>query len=103
MWQSTSAEQAIEHLAGVRGVLNTILVKAKPVRPAELKLRIEEALRRRAEQEARSLDVSVGADGVVTLAGRVDNWAEAEAVRSAVRIATGVRRLVDHLSLGGGF
>jgi osmotically-inducible protein OsmY len=99
-WQRTAAERAIEHLAGVRGVINRIAIKIRPVQPAELKLRIEEALERRAELEARSLGVEVNPDGVVTLTGRVDNWAEAQVVRAVVGFAPGVRSVVDHLELG---
>jgi osmotically-inducible protein OsmY len=100
--QRAGAERAVENLTGVRGVVNTITIKAKAVQPAELKRRIEEALERRAEREARALGVTVSPDGVVTLTGRVDNWAEAQAVRGAVRFVPGVRNVVDHLQLGRG-
>ena len=96
--QWDDAPRAIRNLAGVRGVFNRLTVKAQPVRTDELKRRISDALSRHAVREARNIDVSV-LDGVVSLSGMVDSWAEREAVTGAVRGTRGVKRVDDHLRI----
>jgi osmotically-inducible protein OsmY len=102
LWERGAAERTVEHLTGVKGVTNMITVKPQPVRPEEVKRRIEEALSRRAEREAERLRVDVADDGVVTLSGRVQNWPEVQAILGSVRFAPGVRRVVDNLTISAG-
>jgi len=69
MWsQSYDAERAVENLIGVKGVMNRITVK--PPRPVtgDVRKAIEQALERRAEREAKHINVDVR-DSVVTLTG----------------------------------
>src|SRR3954468_11325059 len=56
--QKTLAESAIKKLKGVTGVTNSIEVKPK-VTPSEIKSKIEEALKRSAELDARRITVEV--------------------------------------------
>lgn len=93
------AERAIEYLYGVKGVVNTITVKPTPVRPAELKRRIEEALTRRADREAERLGVEVDPQGVVTVSGSVPTWREAQAILGSVRFAPGVRSVENRITI----
>jgi osmotically-inducible protein OsmY len=94
--QRDDAECAVRNLTGVRGVVNTITVKAsKPAHDAVRKA-IERALERRAEREARDIKVEIH-DGIVTLTGPVVSWAERKAVLGAARFTPGVRAVEDHL------
>lgn len=92
--QRADAERAVEHLTGVRNVVNRITVTAMPLDPSDLKHKIEEALERQAEREARRVNVSVEG-GSVTLTGSVRSWAEKNAIERAVSFAPGVRMLED--------
>src|SRR5690242_16887767 len=72
-WQKALAESAVKRLKGVTGITNEIEVKPK-VSPREVKEKIEEALRRSAELDARRITVEVDG-GTVKLRGSVGSWA----------------------------
>src|SRR6267378_3820020 len=57
-YQKEDAERVIRRLAGVKGVTNLITVKPN-VTPSELKKKIEDALVRNAELDARNIRVEV--------------------------------------------
>ena len=93
------AERAVRNLTGVRGVVNQISVSQPRVAPERIRTAIEEALERRAEREARRIDVTVSPDGEVTLGGCVRSWAEREAVVASARYLRGVRAVKDRLRI----
>jgi osmotically-inducible protein OsmY len=96
-FQSMAAEDALHRLSGVRDVRNHITVKAH-VSPPDVKSKIEEALRRSAEVEARRITVETS-DGRVTLRGSVHSLhEEAEAVNAAWR-APGVTWVDNRLTV----
>lgn len=97
-FQRTGAEASLRGLAGVNGITNNIALRAKP-HATEVRERIEEALKRNAELEARQIQVDIRDNGTVTLNGFVDNWSERRAVERAVWSAPGVRALNDNLSI----
>src|SRR5579875_3496457 len=74
-YQRTAAESCARNVAGVRGVINNIEVKPKPatVSSVEVRTKIEDALRRSAEVDARRITVSTQ-DGTVHLYGNVRSW-----------------------------
>ena len=96
------AARAVRNLVGVRGVDNQITVRQLRVAPERIRAAIEEALERRAEREARRIDVTVSPDGEVTLAGHVRSWAERQAVVSSARYLRGVRAVHDRLHIDPG-
>jgi osmotically-inducible protein OsmY len=91
-----SAQRAVAHLPGVRGVTNNIEVCALPVEPERVKFLIEDVLERRADREAKRIRVSVN-EGDVTLTGAVKSWDEKKAILGAVGHAPGVKMIHDHL------
>ena len=96
------AARAVRNLVGVRGVDNQITVRQLRVAPERIRAAIEEALERRAEREARRIDVTVSPDGEVTLAGHVRSWAERQAVVASARYLRGVRAVHDRLHIDPG-
>jgi osmotically-inducible protein OsmY len=94
--QRDDAERAIRNLTGVRAVINKITVKsAKPV-TEDVHKAIEQVLERRAEREARRIQVEVR-NGVAILTGAVHSWAERKSVLAAARFTPGVLSVEDHL------
>ena len=97
-FQKYAAESAIRKLSGVTGVVNDITIKPT-ANVANIKGKIEDALKRHAEVEAEGIRVTVLNDEV-TLDGKVDSWDERQAVISAAWSAPGVRSVEDNLTVG---
>jgi osmotically-inducible protein OsmY len=95
-YQKSSAERGIRRLSGVRGVINNIEIE--PHAKAEnVRGKIEAALKRHAEVEARDIRVTVRDDSEVLLEGKVQSWDENVAVENAAWSAPGVKNVRDHL------
>jgi osmotically-inducible protein OsmY len=96
-YQKRAAEDAVRNLRGVRGLSNQIGVKTH-VRASDVKSKIEAALKRSAEVDAKHVIIEA-TDGSVTLRGEVRSWAEHDDALSAAWAAPGVTKVVDHLSI----
>ncbi|WEX10811.1 BON domain-containing protein [Chelativorans sp. AA-79] len=98
-YQKTAAADAIRGLAGVVGIQNNIAVKAH-ASASDVKKRIEDALKRNAEIEARAIRVDVLDGGKVRLEGRVHAWSERSAAERAAWSAPGVNLVEDRITIG---
>lgn len=94
-FQRRAAEGAVRNLLGVTGVTNLVIIKPR-VTPADVEKKIQEALERQADREARHVEVSV-AGTQVTLRGKVSSWAERKAVQGAAWSAPGVASVINNL------
>jgi osmotically-inducible protein OsmY len=97
-YQKNLAESALRYLPGVTGVSNFISVKPR-VTASEVKAKIEEALKRSAETDAKNIKVEVEEGNVVRLEGKVRSLAELDEAERAAWSAPGVRKVENHLAL----
>ena len=94
-YQRNTAESAVRRIKGVKGVINSVVLKPT-AKPSEIKSKIQEAFRRNAEVDSNHINVE--ADGsVVTLKGTVRSWMEREEAERAAWAAPGVTRVVDQI------
>ena len=94
-YQRRHAVSSIRPLTGVVGVTDNMTLKPQ-VTPANITQRIQSALQRQAEREARDIRVSVSGH-TVTLEGQVHSWPEAVAAQGAAWSAPGITSVVNHL------
>jgi len=81
-YQKSVAESSVKKLRGVVGITNNIAVRPQ-VTATEIKSKIEEALRRSAELDARRIRVEIDG-GTAKLYGSVRSWAERQEAEEAV-------------------
>jgi osmotically-inducible protein OsmY len=96
-YQKALAESAVKRLKGVIGVINNIDLQPR-VSPTEIKGKIEEALKRSAELDARRITVSVD-DGVVKLYGSVRSYAEKDEAERAAWSAPGATKVDNYIMI----
>ena len=97
--QRRSIGVCVHAIAGVRRVLNNLMVRAPALAATGVRMAIEDALARRAVREARRVDFEIY-DGRVTVTGTVGSSGEHDAVVGAVIGTFGVRSVDDQLHIG---
>jgi osmotically-inducible protein OsmY len=96
-YQRTAAANAVRDLVGVCGVVNATTVEPQ-ARATDVKSKIEAALRRSAEVDARRINVDV-MGGTVILSGNVHSWFARDEARHAAWAAPGVKEVDDRISI----
>jgi osmotically-inducible protein OsmY len=96
-YQKQDAERMIRRLTGVTGVTNLITVKPR-VAPSALKEKIEKALIRSVETDAKRITVEVDGDAVI-LKGTVRSWAEREEAEREAWAAPGVASVDNRIKI----
>jgi len=95
--QRKLVESQIRHVSGVKGIVNFVSLRPRPV-SENIKRDIEAALQRNAHVEATGVRVTVDG-GTVTLDGKVKAAYERDLVERAAWSSPGVREVVDELVL----
>jgi osmotically-inducible protein OsmY len=96
-FQRDAADSCLRSISGVRAVTNNIEV-IPTASASQVKTKIEDALRRSAEVDARRIGVSAHGS-TVTLHGNVRSWLEKQAAERAAWAAPGVSLVVDHIAV----
>ncbi len=96
-YQRTSAERAVRYLSGIKGVVNSVTLKHRAI-PADVKAKIESALRRSAESDAQHISVEMH-EGTATLSGNVHTFAARDEAALAAWGAPGVHMVTDHITV----
>ena len=97
-YQRNAAEDNVRKLSGVTGVINNIAIKPR-IQAQNVKSKIEDALKRNAEVEAKAIRVTVQDGNQVVLEGNVHSWDERYAVATASWSAQGVKSVENRLTI----
>jgi osmotically-inducible protein OsmY len=96
-YQRNETVRAFRHLAGVRGIVNRITVKPKrKPKASEVERRVEDAIERLADLDARSIWVTTS-NGTVKLHGHVHSIAASRLAEHAAEAAPGVAYVKNEL------
>jgi len=83
---------------GVRSVVNRIKVRPVDRTDSQIRMEIEDALVGDAATDSFEVDATV-VDGIVTLTGAVDSWAERELALDAAKGVRGVRNVINSIDV----
>jgi osmotically-inducible protein OsmY len=99
-WQfeRRAVEENVRKLSGVVGVFNNIVIKPD-MEATDVRMSIESALKRYAEQQSQRIRIDVRENGVVMLEGEVDSWDELQAVQRAAWSVPGVRIVESQMTI----
>src|ERR1700692_139445 len=95
--KKNTAENGSRGLRGVRGVINNTVLKPQ-VEPADIKRKIQSAIKRLAEVDANRVTVDANGSEVI-LKGTVRSWVEREEAERAAWSAPGVTKVEDRIVL----
>jgi len=96
-FQKEWAERGVRSITGVKGVTNLIRVKPK-VSPTDVKRKIEDALVRSAQLDAKRITVEADG-GKITLKGTVRSWAERKEAERSAWAAPGVTSVDNRITI----
>jgi osmotically-inducible protein OsmY len=96
-YQKEEAERSVRRLWGVKGVSNLIMLKPL-ASPTDLKKKIENALVRTAEVDAKNITVEVQGTKAI-LKGKVHSWAEKQEAARTAWLAPGITSVDNQITV----
>jgi osmotically-inducible protein OsmY len=96
-YQKNTAETAVRRIKGVKGVINSIVLRPR-VKPDQVKKKIEDAFKRNAEVDANRIQVEADG-GEIILKGTVRSWIEREEAERVAWSAPGVTHVEDRITV----
>ena len=96
-FQKSAAFKAASRIGGVKGVVNSVAVRAK-ASTIDVRERIMAAFKRTSAVDANALNITVDG-GTVKLSGRVHGWNERKLAEEAAWSAPGVTKVEDNIAL----
>ncbi len=96
-FQRKAAEKTVRKIEGVRGISNEIRIKTE-LTPEKVQQKIEDAILRSAELEARTISVEAHGEKVI-LRGTVRSWSEKEEAERIAWSAPGVTSVENGISV----
>jgi osmotically-inducible protein OsmY len=97
-YERSAAEKAVEHLVGVKGVVNRVRIKTQVVDPAEIRRGIRAAFHRHASVDSSNISVEVTGSSV-KLTGKVRSWAEKKDAEDVSRSMPGIGEVDNQLEI----
>lgn len=97
-YQKNSAQKNVEHLMGVRGVTNNIVIKASSIDVNEIKRKITAAFHRDATVDSSAIRMEASGD-TVTLRGNVRSYAEKKEAERIAWSSPGVRHVDNQIKI----
>ena len=96
LYQKNAAEEAVQNLPGVKGIINLIIIRPMQLISSEVNAVIKAAFERNAQLDARKIQVETSGDKVV-LRGTVGNRLEREEAERAARSVSGVSEVENNI------
>jgi osmotically-inducible protein OsmY len=96
-YELENADIAAHSVSGVRGIVNLLQIKQR-ASSEQVRQKIEDALKRMVDLDARSMQVYTS-EGTVSLYGNVHSWSEREKAERAAWQAPGVQQVSNHLTI----
>ena len=97
LYQKESAERAVRHIRGVRGLIDYIVVAPQSA-AQDIRRRIVQALHFSADLDARHITVAVSGD-TATLTGTVNTWLQHDAAGRAAASAPGIAHVDNQIAV----
>ena len=94
--QKTAAEEAVQRLAGIKGISNLIIIRPKQPTPSDVNAAITAAFERHALLDAQKITVETSGSKVV-LRGILGSCLESDEAERAARSAPGVSEVENHI------
>jgi osmotically-inducible protein OsmY len=99
LWNKENVEKLVSSVAGVKEIENALtVIPTKSYRDSAIADGIMSALKRQGTMDVNQLDITVE-DGIVTISGKVPNWAVLEDINSIINYSMGVRDVFNELQV----
>lgn len=95
-YQKNAAEEAVQHLTGVKGINNFVIIRPKQPISSEVNAAITAAFERHALLDAQKITVETSGSKVV-LRGELGSCFESDEAERAARSAPGVSEVENHI------